>query len=98
MARASASGGSLSQPSDAITSDAAADDVAVPRAEQLGQASGEVGAAEPVDHLRLACATAASGERCASAGVSRVSDVENANVSACRVRANTRIRWRYAVA
>ena len=41
-----------------------------------------------------ASATAAAAEWCESAGVSRVSEVEKANVSARRVRANARIRCR----
>ena len=59
----------------------------------------QVGAAEPVDDLLPRHAPPPPRPSGAtSAGVSRVSEVENANVSACRVRAKARIRCRYAVA
>ncbi len=95
---ASSSGGSLSQPSEAMTSTPPR--TTLPCRDRSSSARQRARWVPPNRSTTCepACATAADGDRCASAGVSRVSDVENAKVSACRVRAKTRIRCRYAVA
>ena len=84
---ASSAGRSLSQPSEAITSTPPRTALPCRDAQQLAQAARRGGCRRTGPRPAApASATAAAADRCASAGVSRVSEVENANVSARRVR------------